>query len=213
MNTSNYTTLLMAVIEKHYSLGNIFRLLCDVIFTKLVWTSARLVRYPIFVRGRRYLKFGKGFTTGRNCRLEILHIEGKNDPILKIGNNVQLNDNVHICALNSIEIGNDVLIASHVYISDNNHGRYSDADSHSNPSIPPIDRDYHTAPVKIGDRVWIGESVFVMSGVAIGEGVIIGAHSVVTKNIPANCIVVGNPAKIIKRFNPTTEKWERINNN
>lgn len=58
------------------------------------------------------------------------------------------------------------------------------------------------APVKIGDDVWIGTNVVILPGVTIGQGAIVGAGAVVTKDVPPYTIVVGNPAKSIrKRFN------------
>ena len=53
-------------------------------------------------------------------------------------------------------------------------------------------------PVEIGDNVWIGARVIILPGVHIGSGAVIGAGSIVTKDIPQNVVVVGNPAKIIK---------------
>ena len=101
-------------------------------------------------------------------------------------------------------------MASHVYISDNSHGSYSGDENDTDPTIPPIKRSYYVAPVKIGNRVWLGEGVIVMPGVTIGDGAIIGAHSVVNKSIPSNCIAVGAPAKIVKQWNNTTNRWEKI---
>lgn len=199
------------MIEKQYSPGNIARLFCDMIYTRLFWPAARLVRYPATVRGRRYLRLDKGLTTGRNCRIEIFKTLGGADPILKIGKNVQLNDNVHICALKSVEIGDDVLMASNVYVSDNSHGVYAGNGHHSNPDSAPIDREYEMRPVRIGNKVWIGEGVIILPGVEIGDGAVIGAHAVVNTGIPAACIAVGAPARIVKRFNPVTGKWKKTN--
>lgn len=198
------------MIQKDYSMGNLIRLVKDLILTKLFWRKARLIRYPISVRGKNFFFIYPGLTTGRNCRLEAFKIMEEDDPVLVIGRNVQLNDNVHICALNSIEIGNDVLIASNVYISDNSHGTYSGPEKHSNPYTPPIERKYMTKPVSIGDRVWIGEGVMILPGVSIGNGAMVGAHSVVNSDIPDNCIAVGAPAKVVKKFNPGSQKWEKI---
>lgn len=201
------------MIQKEYSIGNIIRLVRDLILTKLFWRKARLIRYPITARGKKYFFMYPGLTTGRNCRLETFKIKENDDPILVIGKNVQLNDNVHICALQHVEIGNDVLIASNVYISDNSHGIYSGPEKHSNPMTPPINRVYQTKPVSIGDRVWIGEGVMILPGVSIGDGAIIGAHSVVNKDVPDNCIAAGAPAKVIKKFNPISCRWELILSN
>ncbi len=56
-------------------------------------------------------------------------------------------------------------------------------------------------PVKIGDGCWIGGGVIILPGVSIGKGTVIGAGSVVTKDIPSNCVAVGNPCRVIKRIN------------
>jgi lipopolysaccharide O-acetyltransferase len=125
---------------------------------------------------------------------------------LLFGNDVQINDYVHISAMERVVIGNNVLMASHIYISDNSHGAYK-GDSQSTPDIPPIKRDYYVAPVQIEDNVWIGEGVIIMPGVSVGHGSVIGANSVVTKNIPADSIAVGNPAKVIKTFDTLQSQW------
>jgi lipopolysaccharide O-acetyltransferase len=62
-------------------------------------------------------------------------------------------------------------------------------------------------PVTIGHRVWIGENVSILPGVTIGDGAIIGAGSVVTANVNANTIVAGNPARVIKVFDPVQQRW------
>jgi lipopolysaccharide O-acetyltransferase len=67
-----------------------------------------------------------------------------------------------------------------------------------------------TAPVRIGQRVWLGEGVSVLKGVTIGDGSIIGAGAVVNKDIPPNCIAVGVPARIVKRFCAETGSWESV---
>jgi lipopolysaccharide O-acetyltransferase len=103
-----------------------------------------------------------------------------------------------------------VLIASKVFISDINHGCYSGLPQDS-PFSKPNDRELSTKPVLIEENVWIGENVCVMPGVTIGFGTIIGAGSVVTKSIPAYSIAVGNPAKVIKKYNLLNKIWEPFN--
>jgi len=132
--------------------------------------------------------------------------------VLKIGNNVQINDFVHITSMKEVVIGDNVLIASKVYISDCSHGSYSGDENDSSPLSIPKDREYITKEVKIEANVWLGEMVSVLPGVTIGSGSIVGANSVVSKSLPANVIAVGIPAKPIKRFNFQTSLWEKINN-
>lgn len=171
----------------------------------------RIIRSPFVLRGRRMISFGKELTTGVGCRIEAFIADENKSVKLRLGNRIQMNDYVHISAIYSIDIGDDVLIASHVFISDSSHGSYNGDDNDSNPIVPPIKRYYPVASVIIGNRVWIGEGVIIMPGTFIGQGSIIGAHSVVKGTIPDNCIAVGTPIRIIKRFNPITGKWEKTN--
>jgi len=127
--------------------------------------------------------------------------------ITEIGKNVQINDYVHIGAAESLIIEDNVLIASRVFITDHNHGSYSNFLQDTPYSIP-IERRIVSLPTKIEENVWIGESATILPGVTIGKGSIIGANSVVTKNIPPNSIAVGIPAKVIKTFNDEYKIWK-----
>ena len=194
-------------IKNRYSFYKKIELVYFFIRTKLICKKARLIRFPIDIRGKNNINWGYNLTTGKNCRIETF-AEG-NKKILIFGKDVQINDYVPISAMEKVYIGNNVLLASHIYISDNGHGVYNDLNQTS-PEIPPIKRDYFIEPVCIEDNVWIGEGVVIMPGVTIGKGSIIGANSVVTKNIPSYIIAVGIPAKPIKQYNFETNKWEKL---
>ncbi|MGB3159722.1 MAG: DapH/DapD/GlmU-related protein [Carnobacterium sp.] len=173
------------------------------LLTKIFYKHARLIRRPIYIRGKSSLSFAKGFTTGHFCRFDLL---GGKKKLLIIGLNCEIGDSVHIVAHERVIIGDNVLIASKVFISDTNHGSYS-GNKPSSPKTPPNRRPLVTKPILIGNNVWIGENVCVLPGVTIGDGCIIGANSVVNKNIPDNCIAVGVPAKVIKEFNDKKKLW------
>lgn len=89
----------------------------------------------------------------------------------------------------SITLGDNVRCGANTYIAD--------TDAHSNDYRASNDR-----PVVIDNNVWLGLNVVVLKGVHIGENSLIGANSVVTKDIPANVIAVGNPCRIIKQLKP-----------
>jgi lipopolysaccharide O-acetyltransferase len=116
---------------------------------------------------------------------------------------------VHIAAGQCISIGNNVLIASKVFISDINHGSYKGINQDS-PLSHPSSRKLSTSPIIIKDNVWIGEGVCIMAGVTIGFGSIIGALSVVTKSIPDYSIAVGSPAEVIKEYDFEKEEWVSV---
>ncbi len=199
-------------IQNEYSLTDKVRLAIWWLRTKLLCREARLIRFPIDIRGRKNIDFGRRLTTGKYCRLEAfktIPVTGTKKKVI-FGDNVQINDYVHISSVSQVLIGDNTLIASHVYISDNSHGSYKGDENDSAPDTPPAKRRYYASPVQIGSNVWLGEGVIVMPGVKIGDGAVIGAHSIVNKNIPECCLAVGAPAKPIKRFNLSTKKWEKI---
>lgn len=108
------------------------------------------------------------------------------DAELVIGDNLGMSSSTITCFKN-IEIGNKVRIGANCVIAD--------GDFHlDDPRVG------EPRPVRIEDNVWLGYGVIVMKGVTIGENSIIGMNSIVTKDIPANSIAVGSPAKVIKRI-------------
>lgn len=191
---------------RKYGLVEAIILFFSLIRTKLLFKKARLIRFPIDIRNKHLMSIDSGFTTGKYCRFEA-HNEG--DTRLKIGKNVQVNDSVHIVSGNSVIIEDNVLIASKVFISDCSHGSYGNNDCHDNPHTVPADRELYNNRVKICQNAWLGEFVSVLPGVTIGAGSIIGTMSVVTSDIPPYCIAVGSPARVIKKFNFTSNKWEK----
>ena len=193
-----------------YGILGVLKLSKNLVLTKISFGKARLIRFPIDIRNKKNIDFGKNLTTGIGCRIECFPIDDTGEMVLKFGENVQMNDYVHITAAKSVEIGDNVLMASKIYISDCSHGSYLGDSNDSNPFTSPIARPLSVKPVKIENNVWLGEFVSVLPGVTIGQGTIVGANSVVSKSLPPNVIAVGAPAKPIKKFNFETNRWERI---
>lgn len=130
------------------------------------------------------------------------------NPRLWIGANVSFSDFCHVAAINSITIGDNVLVGSRVLITDHSHGHYSSFSTTDPPEIAPILRKlYSSGPVNIGSNVWIGDGAVILPNVTIGDGAIIGANSVVTRDVPRNTIVAGAPARAMKEY--VDGKWRR----
>ena len=197
-------------LQRHYTFGDKIQLAYFLLRTKLIDSRIRLIRFPFILRGRQFMDFGKGLTTGFWCRFEAYPTDNSNRKLLILGDNIQINDFVHICAIDKVEIGDGCLLASHIYISDNSHGRYKGGADDSSPEIQPDSREYLSAPVIIGKNVWIGEGVIIMPGVIIGDGCVIGAHSIVTTSIPKYSIAVGSPAKVIKKYSDEEKCWKKM---
>jgi len=192
-----------------YGLLGVIKMLWSLLYTKMFFPDARIIRLPIDIRGKKFIHFGKNLTTGIGCRIEAIPFFSKKT-MIRFGKDIEINDYVHIAAISSVIIGDNVLIASKVFISDIGHGTYSGNVQHDYPDIPPRDRPLTAKAVVIEDNVWIGESVSILPGVIIGKGTIVGANSVVSKSLPPYVIAVGAPAKPIKKYNQITQKWEAI---
>lgn len=182
----------MKVNYGRYSLVDYFRLVYSTVVTFIFFRPARLIRQPARVRGWSNIEVSEGLTTGFMCRLEAFNYgAGKT---MFFGRNVRMNDFCHIASVEKVSIGNDVLIASGVFISDHDHGDFSDVVAGIKPNV----RKLISRPVIIEDDVWIGEKVIILKGVTVGKGAVIGAGSVVTKDIPPYSVAFGNPARLYK---------------
>jgi acetyltransferase-like isoleucine patch superfamily enzyme len=155
-----------------------------------------------YIRGLSCIQIDNGFCSGRNLWLEaVVNYNGvKFLPLIQIGKNVKLSNDVHISAINKIIISDDVLIGSRVYIGDHNHGQYLKAEM-AISAIPPAKRALISkGEIRIGKNVWISDGVVITGGVSIDEGAVIGANSVVTKDVPRNAIVAGVPGRVIRLY-------------
>ena len=187
-----------------YSMSELIKTAYSYITTKMFFNKARLIRRPIYIRGRKSLVGGNGLTTGRFCRFDLLGTK----KTLIIGKNCEFGDLTHIVAHDKVEIGNNVLIASKCFISDTNHGAYK-GEYQESPETPPNQRKLVTKPVKIGNNVWVGENAVILAGSEIGEGCIIGSNSVVSRIIPPYSIVVG-ANRIVKTYDYNKKEWKSI---
>ena len=105
-----------------------------------------------------------------------------------------------------ITFGNDILLGQNVVMSGLNH-------DYEDPSKPISEQGFNVKEIIVEDGVWMGAGVIVTPGVRIGRNAVLGAGSVVTRDIPAYSVVVGNPARVVKYFDFTTKKWIKVSKN
>ena len=151
------------------------------------------------LKGAKYIVLGSNLYVGKDVTWELYdeYLGQQFSPLLSFGNGSSFGDGGHITCVNRVAIGNGVRIGRKVFITDNSHG----ASERSQLDIPPNKRPlYSKGPVTIEDNVWIGEMACIMPGVTIGRGAIIGANAVVTEDIPAYCVAVGSPARVIRQL-------------
>jgi acetyltransferase-like isoleucine patch superfamily enzyme len=119
---------------------------------------------------------------------------------------IHIGENAHLGLSNTligpVSIGNNTILAQNIVLSGLNHG-YAD------PNIPIKDQKETTAPIVVEEDCWIGANSVVVAGVTIGKHSIVAGGSVVTKNVPPYTIVGGNPAIVLKQYNPLTKSWEK----
>ncbi len=158
------------------------------------------IGYPIALKGGKYITIGDKTGLGKRGILAAWdnYMEDVFTPEIIIGNNVSIGEDYHITAINKIVIGDNVLMGKKITITDNSHGK---AEIESLKKAPSKRALYSKGPVIIEDGVWIGEKVTLLPGITIGKNSIIGANAVVTKSMPPNTVIGGNPAKVIKTIN------------
>jgi acetyltransferase-like isoleucine patch superfamily enzyme len=198
-----------------YALVAISRILLEQVFgrvsTRLLGWQGGYVGRGSRVMGSRSICVGKRAHVNRYAWIEAVHaFRGQTfAPRVQIGRGFSAADRLHISCVGRIEIGDDCLFGSGVYISDHNHGVYNGADQ-SSPLQAPVDRELRfTGSISIGSNVWLGDNVIIVGPVSIGNGVIIGANSIVKQDVPANVIAAGAPLRLLKQFNFENGTWER----
>lgn len=120
---------------------------------------------------------------------------GKN---ITVGKNVFINACCHFQDQGGITLGDNCLVGHNVVFATLNHG-----------FAPEERQSMLPAPIVVGRNVWIGSNSTILQGVIIGDNSIIAAGSVVTKDVPANAIVAGVPARFIRSISPEEEKQQK----
>lgn len=153
---------------------------------------------PVSIEGIKKIFIGKRVRIYPNVRLEV---HGKNSKLI-ISDNVGIAQNVHITTGSELTIGKDTTILANVFITDIDH-------DYSQLNVPILNQQNIIKKTEIGENCFIGIGAAIQAGTILGKQCIVGAHSVVRGEFPDYCVIVGTPARIVKKFNFETNKWEK----
>ncbi len=161
------------------------------------------IRLPVSVSASDRISIGSDVHIGPDARLSVSagpHEDGR-AALLSIGDGTVLGRHFAVTCFGSIEIGPEVLASDDVYIADSYH-EYRDT------SRPILGQGMAEAqPVSIGRGAFLGLRATILPGVTIGEGAYVGADAVVTGDVPARAVVVGNPARVTRSWDRASGEW------
>ena len=164
-------------------------------FQDMLWEFNKLKPSDI-VKKEQYMKtvFAE---CGENCYIELPFHANWGGHHVHFGSGIYANSNLTIVDDGHVYIGDKVMIGPNVTIATASHP----VEAELRAKGLQINRD-----VRIGENVWIGSNAVILPGVTVGKNVVIGAGSVVTKDIPDDTVVAGNPARVIRRANQGPEE-------
>ncbi|WP_448672243.1 acyltransferase [Sphingobacterium multivorum] len=154
---------------------------------------------PVFLHGVNKIAIGRRVRIFPNVRLEV----HGDDSSLTIEDNVAIGQNVHITSGGNLIIGESTTILANVFITNIDHN-YTEIDRHI------LEQEMLIKNTQIGENCFIGIGAAIQAGTILGRQCVVGANSVVRGVFPDYCVIVGVPARIVKRFNFDTQQWEKI---
>lgn len=166
-------------------------------FNKIKFPS--YIGMPVFTLGIKRVSIGKYVRIFPGMRIEV-HQSGE----IIFSDNLSIGQNFHITSAKiPLIIGEGTTILGNVYITNIDH-QYTDI------TTSVLKQPMSVSKTMIGKNCFIGYGVGIQAGTILGDHCIVGAHSLVKGEFPDYCVIVGSPARIVKRYNHSSQKWERV---
>lgn len=170
------------------------------IFYKLIFAEFGNMSYfgkPLFVEGCRRIHIGN-----RTRIFPSLRIQAIGNGKINIGNNVAIQQNVHITSMGNLKIEDNVTVLGCACITNIDHN-YEDIQK----SV--LEQSVSVKDTVIGEGSFIGYGAMIQAGTILGKHCVVGANAVVRGVFPDYCVIVGVPARVIKKYNPLSKDWEK----
>jgi acetyltransferase-like isoleucine patch superfamily enzyme len=163
---------------------------------------------PMVIGSPRFIHIGDRVTIQKGVRLEAILVDPENPPEIYIGNNVNIEQDVHISAIGKILIHDNVGIGARSTLLCSAHPFF---DVHDPVKISAR-LDGVKSIIEIGENSLLGIGSVVQMNVKLGRHVIVGSNSVVKKSFPDYCVVDGHPATMVLTYNSEDDRWVRAAN-
>lgn len=157
---------------------------------------------PIFIGNFKRIFIGKRVRIFPGARIEVID---KNSSIV-FEDNISIGQNLHIISGGGqeLKIGRDTTFSANVFVTNIDH-QYDEINKHI------LEQPLVSAKTQIGENCFIGYGAVIQAGTILGKQCIVGANAVVRGHFPDYCVIVGIPAKIVKRYDEKTKIWEKTN--
>lgn len=162
--------------------------------------SLSYIGKPTYIKGYKQISMGRKTRIYPGARIEAIGIDSK----ITIGNNTSIGQNLHLISGHKLDIGENVTMSANVFITDIDH-------TYEVIGKSIMDQPIVIKKTEIGDNCFIGIGAAIQAGTILGKQCIVGSNAVVRGTFPDYCVIVGVPAKIIKRYNEVSGLWEKTN--
>ena len=153
---------------------------------------------PVYIRNFKRIFIGKKVRIFPGARIEVLD----KDSSVIFEDNISIGQNFHITSRGNLVIGKNTTFAENIMVTNIDHD-YKEIDQHI------LEQKHIVRETKIGENCFIGFGVVIQAGTILGKQCIVGANSVVRGTFPDYSVIVGVPAKVIKRYNEKSSVWEQ----
>lgn len=164
-----------------------------------------ILRRPLFI-SYESVEVGDNVLIWDDSRIEAVesHFDSDYKPMIVLGDGVTIQQRCHITAAGKLDIGSGSTVLFDVMITDIDH-------EYQNISMPVSQQPLLVAKTTIGDNCFIGSGAKINAGTTLGKHCIVGSNAIVRGDFPDYCVIVGMPAKIVKRYDSTTKSWLKTN--